>query len=328
MREVGVRSRAIAVGLCAVAGVACARTVRNVEVTPARPAVTAELWQEPGESRRDLFHGPGGREHLPQSTAFTFIAEDTSGFSPGFDVRGDAGIEWSVKTGPEAQTEVVASRLLWAIGFHQPPTYYVEAWEMKGRAGVQEPARFRPDLPGREVVADWPWHENPFVGSREYGGLIVANLMLTSWDWKTSNNKIYELEDPVDGVSRWFVVRDLGASLGKFTYPTVLKWFRLRGFGQGTRNDLPGFEAQGFIERIDPETDRVHFDYRGIYRDVIATVTAPDVRWACDRFAELSDAEWDDAFRAGGYAPDQRARYIARIKAKIAQGLALTARGT
>ena len=33
--------------------------------------------------------------------------------------------EWSLKLGPEAQSEVVASRLLWAIGFHQPPTYWL-----------------------------------------------------------------------------------------------------------------------------------------------------------------------------------------------------------
>ena len=81
--------------------------------------------------------------------------------------------------------------------------------------------------------------------------MIVANLLLTNWDWKTSNNKIYQLDKPVNGVTRWFMVRDLGASLGKFTYPTFLKFFRLRGFGQGTRNDLPGFEQQGFIERVD-----------------------------------------------------------------------------
>jgi hypothetical protein len=76
------------------------------------------------------------------------------------------------------------------------------------------------------------------VGSRSFGGLVVVNLMLNSWDWKTSNNKIYQLEKPVNGVQRWYVVRDLGASLGTTTYPGILKWFRLRGFGQGTRNDL------------------------------------------------------------------------------------------
>lgn len=309
--------------ILASATLACARQVRNVQTTPGQPATIEELWQAPSVER-DLFLGPGGREWLPRERTFTFVAEDTTGFSPGFDVTDAVGIEWSVKTGPEAQTEVVTSRILWGIGFHQPPTYYLEDWSLTGaRTGPQEPGRFRPDVPGREVVGEWPWHENPFVGTPEFGGLIVANLILTSWDWKTSNNKIYQLDDPVNGVSRWFVVRDLGASLGKFTYPTLLKWFRLRGFGQGTRNDLAGFEEQGFIETIDG--DEVDFDYRGIYRDVISIVTPADVRWACERLDALTGAQWQDAFRAGGYTPEQTARYVKKIKEKIAQGLALTA---
>jgi hypothetical protein len=217
----------------------------------------------------------------------------------------------------------VTSRVLWAIGFHQPPTYYLERWSLTGaQTGPQEPGRFRPALPDQEVVGEWPWHENPFVGTTEFGGLIAANLLLTNWDWKTSNNKIYELDEPVDGIGRWFVVRDLGASLGKFTYPTLLRWFRLRGFGQGTRNDLPGFEEQGFIKRI--EEDSVEFHYRGIYRDVVGTVTPEQVHWACERLAALTDRQWRDAFRAGGYGAEETARYVMKIKSKIAQGLELT----
>jgi hypothetical protein len=300
---------------------ACARSVQNVQ-QPNAPAATAELWQEPAE-RRDLSLGPGGKTLAPRQTAFAFVAEDTTGFSPGFDVKDDDGLEWSVKTGPEAQSEVVTSRILWAIGFHQPPTYYLDRWELKGeRAGAQPAGRFRPSLPGHEVVGEWPWHQNPFVGTMEYGGLIVANLLLANWDWKTSNNKIYQLETPMNGVSRWFVVRDLGASLGSFTYPRVLTWFRLRGFGQGTRNDLPGFEQQGFIKRIDG--DSVEFEYRGIYRDVISTVTPSHVRWACERLSQLSDQQWNDAFRSGGFTPEQTARYTKKIKEKIAQGLSMT----
>jgi hypothetical protein len=302
---------------------ACARQVRQVQLTPESPATIGELWQEPSE-QRDLFYGPGGRELLPRESTFNFVAADTTGWSPGFDVNDAAGMEWSVKTGPEAQSEVVTSRILWAIGFHQPPTYYLDRWSLNGGpGGAQQPGRFRPDLPGHDVVGDWPWHENPFVGTREYGGLIVTNLLLANWDWKTSNNKIYQLDRPVNGVSRWFVVRDLGASLGRFTYPTVLKWFRLRGFGQGTRNDLPGFEQQDFIERIDDGD--VRFVYRGIYRDVISTVTAAQVRWACERLSRLSDQQWQDAFRSAAYTPEQTRRYTAKIKQKIAQGLRLTA---
>ena len=304
----------------------CARTVRNVQITTGEPPSIDELWQDPGNvAARDVFHGPGGEALLPRQSTFAFVAEDTTGYSPGFDVRDDRQIEWSVKTGAEAQSEVAASRVLWAIGFHQPPTYYIESWSLSGaRTGPQQPGRFRPEVPGREVVGDWPWHENPFVGSRPFGGLIVANLILTNWDWKTSNNKIYQLGTPIGGVSRWFVVRDLGASLGKFTYPAILKWFRLRGFGQGTRNDAADFEAQGFITRLDRDRGDVAFDYRGIYGDVIETVTPEDVRWACERLSRLTEAQWRDAFRAAGYAPDQGGRFIARIKEKIAQGLQMT----
>ncbi|HEX4915789.1 MAG TPA: hypothetical protein VFV51_17645, partial [Vicinamibacterales bacterium] len=119
---------ALAVAICAAS---CARAIRKVEVTPGRPATIAELWQDPGNiATRDLFHGPGGAQLLPTQTTFEFVAEDTTGYSSGFDVRDDRQMTWSVKTGPEAQSEVVASRVLWAIGFHQPPTYYVANWSL------------------------------------------------------------------------------------------------------------------------------------------------------------------------------------------------------
>ena len=59
--------------------------------------------------------------------------------------------------------------------------------------------------------------------------------------------------------------------------------------------------------------------------DHIDTVTPEHVRWACERLSALTDTQWNDAFRAGGYTPDQTARYVAKIKEKIAQGLELTA---
>jgi hypothetical protein len=58
---------------------------------------------------------------------------------------------------------------------------------------------------------------------------------------------------------------------------------------------------------------------------VIGTVTPDQVRWACERLSRLSDAQWSDAFRAGGYDSYQSSRYIAKIKEKIAQGLRMTA---
>ena len=304
----------------------CGRALRQINPpgisdTPA----LSELWQEPDDiGSRDLFYGAGGRAIVPKGPSFAFVAADTTGFSPGFDVKDSGGLEWSVKTGPEAQAEVTTSRILWAIGFHQPATYYVESWTLTGaQAGEQPAGRFRPKLEAEEVVGDWSWYENPFIGARPFAGLVVANLVLNDWDWKTSNNKIYSVTSGTGKVERRFVVRDVGASLGKTTYPRILKWFRLRGFGQGTRSDLPGFEEQGFITTVDG--GRVTFDYRGIYRDVINRVTPADVAWTCALMARLSDQQWDDAFRAGGYSADERRRYVGKIKEKIGQGLALAA---
>ena len=268
---------------------------------------------------------------MPQRGAFTFVARDATGKSPGFDVTDSAGHEWSVKLGSEAQPEVAASRILWAIGFHQPPTYYVDQWTLTGSgagsdAGPQLAGRFRPERDHLErVVGEWAWDENPYVGTRPYGGLIVANLLLNSWDWKTSNNKIYDFTEAASAADRGglpvrrFVVRDLGASLGKTSYPTLLKWFRLRGFGQGSRNDVADFESQGFLMPSDDGTPR--FDYRGIYNHIVDAVTYADVRWTCELMSRLSDKQLDDAFRAAGYTPDERARFVRKLKAKVAEGL-------
>jgi hypothetical protein len=321
--------RTVVLTLCVAAFAAsgCLRLMRDVKLVPDPAVTTEQLWQEPKDlERRDLFHGPGGTELLPKSTTFEFVAADTTGWSPGFDVRDANGTEWSVKLGPEAQTEVVVSRILWAIGFHQPSTYYLADWTLKGQVSGPQPAgRFRPDLAKQKVTGDWSWYENPFVGRPAFGGLIVANLMVNNWDWKTSNNKIYELSEPAGGVSRMFVVRDLGGSLGRTKYPAILKWFRLRGFGQGTRNDIEGFESQQFITKVDDEL-KPRFDYHGIYRDVIGTVTLDDVAWTSRLMSRLSDRQWQDAFRAGGYNPEQAERFVRKIKSKIAQGLEVSGR--
>src|SRR5258708_842505 len=49
------------------------------------------LWREPKDiDHRDLFHGPGGKEHQPAGI-FTFVGEDLDGSNPKFDVRDDSG---------------------------------------------------------------------------------------------------------------------------------------------------------------------------------------------------------------------------------------------
>jgi hypothetical protein len=124
--------------------------------------------------------------------------------------------------------------------------------------------------------------------------------------------------------SHRYVVRDLGGSLGK-TKPSRFLWILpipVRGFGQGSRNNIDDFESQGFIKRVDE--NRVEFDFHTICGSVVRLVHPSSVRWTAQWLSRLTDAQWDDAFRAADYSPEVRARFIRKIKAKIAEGLAVS----
>jgi len=303
---------------------ACAGRTAQPQVLIERPAAAdiTQLWTDPIDlESRDLFNGPGGADLGPTASArYELLEIDDTGFSAGYTVRDDHGTEWNVKLGIEAQPEVVASRLLWALGYHQPPTYLVTAWELAGtQSGPQGISRFRRHSPDQKVVSDWSWYENPFDSTQPFKGLVVANLILNNWDWKTSNNKVYAAGDASG--HQIYIVRDLGASLGKTSFPQFLKWTPLRMGKQGSRNDLEDFEAQGFIKGV--EGDRVRFEYKGIQKRLVETVTVQDVVWTCRLMSRLSAQQWDDAFRAAAYQPAERQRFIAKLKSKIDQGLAL-----
>ena len=312
---------ALGVILAAAAGPACS-SVRSTRAEPPTAQEMVELWAEPPDlASRDLYEGPGGAALRPKPGAvFQFISKDTKWYSWGWKVKDAAGVEWSAKYGPEAQPEVVVSRLLWGAGYHQPPTYYVEHWSLAGSKedGPKTPCRFRPDEPGRKNAGEWRWARNPFVGTRPYGGLIAFMRIVNNWDLVDRNNVLYEYERPADGVRRKYVVKDVGAALGK---TGALGFER-----QGTKNDLEGFEKQDYINAV--HGDRVEFDDAGpLHRELYGAVTVADVRWISERLSRLSAQQWKDAFRAGGYPDDQADRYIRKIQEKVSYGLSLQPQG-
>ena len=130
----------------------------------------------PGATPRDLFWGVGGQtlRAAAPTRVYTFEAKDDTGFSVSYDVTSPDGIEWSAKIGPEAQTEVVVSRILWGLGYHQPPVYYLPSWTLDDR-GRATPDRERGALPPEAAAARtardvWSWADNPFIGTRELRG--------------------------------------------------------------------------------------------------------------------------------------------------------------
>ena len=293
---------------------ACSGLARPaVPAAPPSAAQLAELWVEP-EPNRNLFWGVGGQRLQPDpSVTYKILENKRGGFSMGFTVADPSNRVWSVKLPPEAPTEVVASRLLWAVGYHQPPIYYVGRWNADGaEKNPQLPGRFRetkPDLNGLNAGPPWSYYRGPFVGTRQLNGLLVMMAMLGNSDLKDEQNVIYQLKDPFDGASRWYVARDVGQSLGR------------TGVIDAPRGDVKVFEETPFIKGMSGRY--VRFDWRGRHGVLLERIAPEDVHWICDRLQRLTDTQWKDAFRAGGYAPEIADRFIRRFKQKITEGQAV-----
>jgi hypothetical protein len=211
-------------------------------------------------------------------------------------------------------TEVVASRILWAVGYHQPPAYALEQWSATGAEGLnpQPVARFREEKPefyGLTESGPWSYSDNPFIGTTPLAGLLVLHVMLGNSDLKPENNILYTLARRVEGARQWYVARDLGHTFGR------------TGVSDAPRDDIDVFDETPFINSVN--TGIVKFEYRGLHAPLFKNITVADVRWICSRLSKLTDKQWADAFRAGGYAEPTSQRYIRRLKQKIAEGLAL-----
>jgi hypothetical protein len=282
-----------------------------------RPQMTSdmdELWQPPVNlESRDLRNGPGGAALAPdENERFEFVSEKAAGTSPGYDVKDSKGRTWGVKLGPESRPEVMLSHLLWALGYHQPTVYFVPRWTLvrDGKRSDQPGGRFR--LENLEKVGEWSWRDNPFLDTQPMTGLYVIQVIVNNWDIKTLNNAVYTVKDGSPGAPRrLYVVKDLGGSLGKTSWPMG-----------STENDLIGFEHEPFILGV--EGNRVRFGYQQLMEpQLAASVTPADVRWAANLLSRLSAEQWNDAFRGAGFVQAEADRYIKRIREKIAEGLNL-----
>lgn len=288
-------------------------------VAPTLPpweAPLAELWQRPADlASRDLFNGPWGGEHAPEpDDTYTLVQRKQQGTNPGITVRDSRGREWHVKQPPhndqgaEGPIEVALSRVLSAVGYHQPPVYFLPSLTIGDgkRTHVEPGGRFRLTEKSLQHVGDWSWQQNPFVGMRPYQGLLVILMMFNSSDVKNENNALYDVKAPGQSPTRWYVVRDLGTALGE------------TGKLAPQRGDADIFEREPFINDI--KDGLVHFNYHGWHQELFARISPDDVAWASELLAGLTDRQWSDAFRAAGYPPAIADRFIGRLHQKIAEG--------
>lgn len=294
-------------------------------IDPAAPPSSQEirrLWvppETPGE--RDLFFGPWGPERAPDpALTYTLVARKHSGVNPGMTVRDSRGRQWSVKQAPpegqpEGPVEVFVSRVLSAIGYHQPPVYFLREFTLADDWGThREPGgRFRLKDPSLKDRGAWSWQDSPLVGTRPYQGLLVVLLLLNSSDLKNANNTLYE-HKLADRTELWYVVRDLGTALGSTGRLAPL------------RADAAAFARQPFITGT--AGGFVQFGYRGWHQELLRNrITPADVAWAADLLSRIEDRQWDEAFRAGGFSAAASAPFLDVIKRRINDAARLAAPG-
>lgn len=286
---------------------------------PGRPgaALMAQLWNDPSTlGSRDLLYGSGGRKAAPDPNGvYTWLKDDNAGFSRKMEVRDASGIEWNVKFEPEAQPEVVSSRIVWALGYHQVPNYYLEKWTLdrKGERKEMPKARFRPKLKWIDKTDIWSWQKNPFLHTEQFRGLVALMILLNSTDLKNDNNALYELTEPLENARRWYVVKDLGATLGETARIAP------------SRGDPKAFEKERYIAGV--KDGRILFDFGGRHQELLAIPRPSDVAWLCTRLEAVSDREWGEIFTAGGYDDGQTRRFVRKIREKAGEGMALANRG-
>jgi hypothetical protein len=294
----------------------CAGEIRPTVLPPDAPR--ASLWVEPADlERRDLFNGPWGPERAPDpGVRYRLVQHKHSGINPGLTVRDPLGREWSVKQAgadipDEGPVEVVLSRVLSAAGYHQPPVYYLPSFTLEDDWSVHVEAggRFRLKDGALKDRGEWSWQQNPFVGTTPYRGLLVILMMFNSSDLKNANNTLYEYRSP-EGSEHWYVVRDLGGSLGS------------TGRLAPRKNDADAFERHPYIVGV--RNGYIQFHYKGWHQELVRDqISIADVTWASNLLGRLSDRQWQDAFRAGGYPPHVAARFIRVLKDKLAAGRGL-----
>ena len=319
------RSSAMLVILVAtLAASSCATRVKAPASRPSAAGPGATLWERPADlASRDLFYGPWGRENAPSpDDVYRLVERKHTGVNPGLTVVDSRGREWSIKQPPpgnfdsEVPVELAVSRILWGIGYHQTPMYYLPSFKLKDAWGTRTEVggRFRLKDERLKNEGDWSWQENPFIGTRPFNGLLVLMMMFNSTDLKNSNNSLYEYRDR--GIlQQRYVVRDLGAALGDSN--------RL-----APRKGNPGaFEEHPYILGVN--NGFVEFAYKGWYDKLVRDrITPEDVAWASNLLGQLSEKQFRDAFRAGGFEPSDADRFIRKLREKVQQGRELRGRAT
>jgi len=301
--------------------------------------VPVMLWRDATDIKsRDLFYGPGGKEHQPPRS-FTFIKEDLDGTSAKIIVRDQDGVKWKVKVGAEARPETAASRLVWAVGYFANEDYFlpdVRVSDMpvhlhRGQAlvgvdGTLHNVRLKRYLKGEKKIGNWTWSDDPFTGTRELNGLRVMMALINNWDLTDENNAIYEENhDGEVAAQRIYMVSDLGSSFGTagLTWPTRKARGNLNSYSHSkiiihATSDIVDFHAPARDSLFFLFTPR-EFSKRLRLCWIVKRVPRTDAKWMGQLLSQLSPDQIRDAFRAAGYSSQEVEGFGKVVEDRIGQ---------
>lgn len=275
------------------------------------------LWADRGDiASLNLYWGPGSEQLAPKAP-FTFDKEDVSGTNPKVKVVDANGVRWNVKFDEEVHAEVAASRIVWALGFMVEESYFVPSGRIEGVGSLGRARKFinsdgsfsnamfekRPDTIARRNIR-WTWDSNPFVGTKEFSGLAILNVMLNNWDAKVDNNNVLGMFGDGQQIHDWYVQSDWGGTFGK-----------TGGYFSHSKWSLKDYSSQAFISGVSGSTLKLH--YTGKMGSALKSVPVEHAKWFAGIVGQLTDQQLRDAFKAAGATPEEINGFSARIRQKI-----------
>ncbi|MDQ3818338.1 MAG: hypothetical protein M3362_11780 [Acidobacteriota bacterium] len=288
-------------------------------------AGTPVLWKAPVDlPARDLFLGPGGKRMRPDLSHVTFENDETGGYSVKWNVKDGSGRKWVAKLGKESQAETAAVRLLWAVGYMTEVNYLVPCLHVEGAPKPRKKVercegdgfanvRLKSRPKDFKKAGNWSWKDNPFVGTKEFEGLVIMMALLNNWDLKEENNKIFYVPagDHGEGELR-YMVTDLGASFGQVKVNAPILWRIFRN-----RNDPRDYSRDSLIDSV--KRGRVFFSYTGKQEELFDDIKVEDARWIASLLRKLSDRQIGDAFRAANYTPEEVSLLTDTVRSRITE---------
>jgi hypothetical protein len=226
----------------------------------------------------------------------------------------------------------VASRLVWGVGYFANEDYFMPVLHvqnlprlhrgknMVAADGTVHNVRLKRHLKDEKKIGPWSWAKNPFAGTQEWYGLRVLMAVMNNWDLKDNNNSVYltRSEPPEER----YVVSDLGASFGTTGLNWMLKgnpaaycgskWIKTIS-GEFVDFNVPSPPAMNYYIDFPELTLRLKLLWLG------RRIPRTDARWMGHQLARLSPEQIRDAFRAGGYSPQEVEQLSSVLEHRIAE---------